>query len=305
MRKLTIIFGLLLFTACSRPGTLKPAEVLQRTALESAKLQSFAFQGTLQISFDRGKQEMLPLSGNVTMDVQGISQDGGAQAQASVTVQGNLVSDGTSHALQGGFETFAVQSDAVYLRVSELIVTPPHPMLRQDVMETLNMGTWWRLPGNPSQPAGQQVAPDPGFVRLQAEVIAVDRDYGLVTVNGRDAYHYNVHIDSDKISAFLRRASQEQGTMVDEASIAAFLQNFGANGEVWIDAETFHVRRIRWNIRPSSVDSAATIDLNITQHNSAQRITAPTDAEDLPESFIPGAVTIDDGIGASGGTLSY
>lgn len=291
MRKVCLILGFLLLSACVRRGSLPPEDVLARAAGRNAAIESFAFQGTLRLAMSRPGETLLPLVGNILFEVVGVSQSRGRQTQATVSFQGTLESADTSHAVAGRFETFTEQQGAVFLRVSDVAVSPPHPLLRDDALAAIRGATWWMLPGSATGAAISQVSPDPGLLQMQTNVITVSRDRGLVTVDGHEAYHYDVSVDPGKLSQYLRRAAEAQGRPIDDASLDLFVRSFTAEGQIWIDADTFDVLRTLWNVEPASEGFSVRADLTIKQHNAAPRIRPPEDPKQLPAGLIPGSST--------------
>jgi len=274
----------LLLAACAQqPQGLPAEEVLQHASVASQNLLSaeYVVKGTYVVNV----QGVGTLNG--TADISGILQDGGRQVSMLIDAQGTLVDDSIRHAYSANLEMIVAPPDETYVRIHRITTEPAHPLLDVRVMEQL-AGRWWLVSAG-SRAAGASVeamTPDPQLIRAQLQVVRVEKNDGITTIDDHSAYHFETALDPEKLIAFLTQSAQEGGGTVDTASLQSQLADVDAKGELWIDAQTFLIHRIRWEIAHIPVSEGATASLSFTmdlsRHNEAQPITIPSDA--LPYS---------------------
>ena len=145
------------------------------------------------------------------------------------------------------------------------------------------LNQWWRLPSRKND-SGIPVTPDPELLRAQAQVVTVRQDKGLATLDGQEVYDEEVSVDESKLLAYLAQVSEQRHESFDPQQWQKTLKSTDMRGELWIDAQTFFLRRIQWHI--SSNDSRKPMDLtfqiDLQSHNAADPITPPADAKLLP-----------------------
>ena len=111
-------------------------------------------------------------------------------------------------------------------------IVPPH---RQFNEQSIANGTWWQL----SEPLETTMSPDSSILLQQMDGIVVTKDLGREEVEGNDAYHYAVRMrDNEKTT-----------------------------GEVWIDAETFHLKKAMWSIHQPA-ENVAEMTLEYSSRDS-------------------------------------
>ena len=208
-------------------------------------------------------------------------QHAGEQLQFSI--KGNLRQDsptGTRLNVDADGEIIVVGEHEVYLSIRSLTTKPPHAIFQEPEWTRL-LGTWLKLPSTGS-PSSHIVTPDPSMLRMQMEAVRVVRDNGIVTWNGQDVYAYDVEIDPARLQTFL---SEIQG-QVDAEKEMQLLKNMEAKGNVWIDAQTFLLRRVEWTIKTKAPEPPLTITFNmdITDHNTDIKISPPDSSIPLPSS---------------------
>jgi hypothetical protein len=267
----------LLLSACATPGSLAVDQVLQKSADASRNLTSVAVQaqGTVRIQGDTSTYVLEP-------NIHGTLQDGGSQVHLQFDVKGMLEQSQEKHNIDASAQVTVGGPGDVYLRIETLAITPPHPLLQSEAIRQLT-GTWWQLPhqGSGADVAGD-LTPDPKLLRAQAQVVRVTKDYGLASIHGSEAYHYDITIDPQKLRAFLQKAADEQQQEFDDAEVTDLLERYQATGSIWIDAKTFFIHRLEWSISPKvKGDDGVTADIVIdfTRHNAADPITLPLDAQ--------------------------
>lgn len=288
---LTLI-GAVFLSACRRAGDLPPEEVLRRATQVSGQLQSARVDADLDAVVSMSGST---LSGTAT--AQGVLTNAGDQAEFLVHAQGIL--DGstplTTDPLTTGARhlTFRFSADVVrdaeesYLRLREASVDPPAALPQG--WDALT-GIWWTLPrSDDGHPSVRSLTPDPRFLRAQSAVVTVVDDLGLEDIGGRDAYHYRVSIDPDRLIGLMQGVAEERGQPFSVEETRRTLERYDARGELWIDADTFVVDRIAWIVssRESPPATRIAFRVGLTEHDSALTVTVPTEATPLDSAFIP------------------
>ncbi|MCA9370853.1 MAG: hypothetical protein KC680_02745 [Candidatus Peregrinibacteria bacterium] len=269
------LVGILLVgcTTVHAPGeSLLPEEVLQRTASESQKLDSSQYLITADFDMDSGNT--WTAEGVVRMD--GIIQHAGKQVrfQTDVTAEITDSTNGDS-TIDGTVEVVVMGKDEVYLNIHSLTSQPNSALFQPDVIGKL-AGTWWQLPSQDAAPQSTTVTPDPRLLQAQASVITVIADKGITEFNGKMSYHYVVELDKEKLFSYL------EALKVETDEVRASLKDTVAEGEIWIDAETFYVQKVLWNISSLHTSAQATLDTSLTltfrNQNAAPTIEPPVGA---------------------------
>lgn len=267
------LFGLLLLSACRRAGSLLPDDVLRRSTAASAQMQSVEFDATLDATFTSPR-----LSGRA--ELRGTLARGGQEAAFSLSLNGSSIQRVGKADTRTNLQLVAdvvSEADAVYVLLHTLSVDPEVPALRG---AQSMLGKWWKAPRDGSG-LGPSLTPDPQFLRAQAAVVRVQRDMGLERINGRDAYHYAVTLDPEALIALMASTAEKKGTPFNAAQARTELQQYDVNGELWIDAESFLLHRLRWTVdsRPPALHIEFGADLR--KHNAAAGVVIPSAAEPL------------------------
>lgn len=273
--------ALITLTSCVSQPLLPPEEVLKRASAKTQELESARYRAEGQIS-------SLPQSDAVLhILAEGILQNRGAQSSLTLAANGSFSDGENSYDIQGTLELFLAFGSETYLKLSSLTVDPEHPMLRKETLDRF-LGVWWKIPEN-AQTSG--VTPDPSVLQAQSEVITLVEDKGIVTLAGRRAYHYRVTIDREKLRAYLQRVSEGRGEEHDRSKTEKMLSTYNAEGEIWIDAETFHIQRLSWRIDSlHQTEKAYSVHFDVTfsDINAAIEISPPVDFELFsPLLFLP------------------
>lgn len=295
-RLTTTMVALPLMVACSRavPSTVPPEEVLRRAAVASQSLTSARMTLSGEYAYRTAGADAPAVKGNV--DLSGILQDGGRQAQLHVRLHADVrVSPGESFVLDGDGAVIVLEQDRAYLRVDALSSDPDTlfaPELLQDVL-----GTWWELPPARETGAVAEITPEPRLLRMQSDVVTVERDRGEVSYAGQQAHHYEVRVDPVKLRAFLEEEARQRGASLDQQVLEGLLAGLAASGELWIDARTYALLRARWIIAdlPVNADGRLSLELDLafTDHGNAPPVRPPEDAR--PFQPIPGVPLFPDG----------
>lgn len=291
-------------SACSWGGSsspLPPEEVLQNTARASQSLDSanYVLDGQYAIHAD----SLQVSSGNV--HTEGTVSHGGEQLQFLFTVNGDVTQGEQKSTLSGTLEVIVAGAQAVYMKLHALNVQPSNDIFRPDLVGQF-AGKWWILPSDTQTVGTVNVTPDPKVLQAQSQVVRVVEDDGLRELNGRQVYFYKVELDQQKLLAYLETLAQQKGEPFDKASMQETVSHITGEGELWIDAETFQLHKVTWDLKNVPLNTIGHIDVSVTvnfsNHNAAAPITIPTDAEMLspaallgvpppqyPEQVLPGA----------------
>lgn len=276
MRRVFLVgCALVILLSCARREILPAEEVLKRAARAGQDLNSARYELEANVTIDREQTHL-----NLTLNLDGILQDGGRQTQFAMTLGGKLREGEQEFDLRGQADIIAVWGQEVFLNISSLEVTPAHPLFKEELVEKLR-GQWWRLPA--AEQARETVTPDPRLLQVQSQVVSVTRDHGLQSLDGEEVYHYDATLDQEKLLVFLREVAAQKGTAFDEAATRTPLSRIRADGELQIDADTFVIRRLRWEIAPSGEQRTLTaaFALRMYDHNVAPSITPPAAYQDL------------------------
>ncbi|MDD5026598.1 MAG: hypothetical protein PHH13_04485 [Candidatus Peribacteraceae bacterium] len=273
----------LLLAACvQQPQGLPAEEVLQHASVASQNLLSaqYTVKGTYVVNM----QGIGTLNGMA--DISGVLQDGGRQVSMLIDAQGTLVDTSVRRSYTANLEMIVAPPDETYVRIHRIITEPAHPLLDVQVMEQL-AGRWWLVSaGSKVGTSVEAVTPDPQLIRAQSQVVRIEKNHGIVTIDDRAVYHFETALDPEKLIAFLTQSAQEGGETVDMEGLRSQLADVDAKGELWIDAQTFLIHRIRWEIAhiPVGKDGTASLSftMDLSKHNEAQPIAIPSDA--LPYS---------------------
>src|SRR3989338_3566831 len=289
-RFLPCTITLLLLAACASGPVLPPDEVLKNAARTGQELLSARYSVEGSLNFTEVGVEKSAL-----FTMTGILQNGGKQSSMVINMKGSFPEAGQTYHLDGSMELFVTFKQEIYIKLGALEIDPEHPLLNAEALAAFQ-GTWWKL--QEDQMMGESVTPDPSLLNAQSEVIRLVEDKGVETLDGRRAYHYRVTIDKEKLVQYLKRVSEEQGQPFDEAGPRAWAEQYESGGEIWIDAETFHVLKIQWNIKQSAQGSDpldAKVTIRFSDFNQAPTITPPTDYQVFsPFLFLPNTNIIPD-----------
>lgn len=253
---------------------------MRKAALRSGLLQSVTFDGG-------GTVSAAPAGGAGTLAVEfalsGGTQEAGRMTHARVTL-GGAVHDTADSRLTLDAEVTAERGGATYFFLHDVSSASPNPMLPLDALIPF-VGQWWRLPGQESA-SSIAVSPDPGLLTAQSRVMTVTADNGIHRIRGARAYTYDIAVDPERLLVYLKTMAKDRSQPFDEAAIKADLQSYSATGKLWIDAESFNMHRVEWDIRrvqDGKETLSAAVHIDFMQHDAAPAIAVP------PSSRIFGA----------------
>ncbi|MDD4318950.1 MAG: hypothetical protein PHW10_01335 [Candidatus Peribacteraceae bacterium] len=267
MRRLTIhgIIGVLLLAGCGW-NRLPPEEMLQRAVAQNRTLGSARFEaeGLLRGTLAGSTRTMRFL---VT---DGLVHEGGKQVKGDVQVW----QEGENDAERFRAEAVILQESEAYVRVaSEGSVAPFLPFSLSSLR--LSSGAWLRLPLRPDHVSTGAITPDPRLLREQGDVIRVLSDAGEEEVDGRKTRHLFIAVDTEKLSKFLSRVTAEERRSMEGDLLASFLMASQAHGEIWIDRQSLHIRRLSWVIKEQDKDAEISFLLTLRDHDAAPAIEPP------------------------------
>ena len=269
-----------------RPEPLPPADVLQKSAQASQALASATFSATVDFDVERPTFSVIG-----TAAISGRLQSAGQDVQASLEVHAGGKVAGNDFSVEATIDTVVMGEDALYFKASTLTIEPDDALFPAGTVASLQ-GTWWQLPLRQPGQNAVSVTPDPQLLRAQVEVVDVVEDHGFTTIDDHDVYHYTVAINRDRLLAFLEKRAAGEGESFDRSEAVAMLERLTVTGELWIDAETYHVRRVDWEVRQKATEEDAgtatvSFTMQLTDHNEAEAITAPQGAEPFsPFAFV-------------------
>lgn len=267
----------LLLVSCAHPSDLPSDEVLKRAIEASGKMVSANFTLTGDI---RMTSSETPAS--LHADMAGTLQDGGRMTSFTLALSGLMTSGGQESKATVDVEVISERESDVYVLLRSLMIDPPIGAFSSESLQAY-IGQWWKFPSNSAKPATvSTVAPDPEILKAQTQIVSVLSDRGIETMNGRDAYAYDVTIDPERFVAFLRTLSEKKGKPFDEASIRKEIAGYDAKGELWIDHETYYVHKIIWSLQPKEtmrVPYELSFQVLLTDHDAASAILIPQDAK--------------------------
>ena len=264
-----------LMVSCAGPRTALPSEeVLKNAALTAPGIQSaeFTVNATLH--------EILPGFAPVTLQTDGILTDGGHQLlfdfDASTTMPGIDESNRLKGSVAVGGE------DDVYMRFDLIEGLVLQAIVGPDAASAW-VGRWWKLPSQNAETT-PAITPDPSVLHMQSQVLRVVQDLGIESFEGADVYHYEVEIDQAKLRAYLQSVLEARGEPVDAVVLDQQAASIAGSGDVWIDADAFYLRRVRWSLRnPTNPHGfRAEIDARLNSFNAAGPIELPVEADPFP-----------------------
>lgn len=288
MRRCSVILSVCLLCACSSQQVsvphLPPEEVLQRAAKATQTLDSAQY--TIQADFDTNS-EVLSVQGKAQID--GSLREAGKQLRFLADISADIKQLQERATVDGAIEIIMMSEDEVYVRVHSLQTSPSDAMFSPVILAAIS-GGWWLLPADNPPPIASSITPDPRLLEMQSHVISVERDRGIDTISGRDAYHYDVVINTEKLLAYLSEVYQKQNDTFDRSAYEESFIHMQAQGELWIDAENFYMQKLQWEISDLPLDGGDTASVAFTvhfrNHNSTPQITPPADAKQFtPEAL--------------------
>lgn len=278
-----LLFFCAFLIACERSAGLPPHEVLKRTARASQELSSARFFLTATPRWEYGLT-----GGELTFSADGRLQDGGNQIQFLTNVQGDIrgLNVGTT-SLTGSFEVIVSGPEEWYLNVHALDSQPPYPAFQSLSLAKI-VGKWLQLSAPVSAvSASSSMTPDPNLLKMQSEIVDVVSDRGQEVRSGRSLYHYDVRLNTNKFLAFVKEVSRVREEPLDMTMLETLSAFVNADGELFIDAETFLIDSLVWHINATKLPFgkfSLDLTLDLKDHDKATPIIPPTDAIPFPST---------------------
>lgn len=252
--------SVLLLVSCTPRQGLPAETVLQNSIKANQELASAEF--TFEATF---KARDAVIAGLTSGDINaaGVVQNGGRQMQAEVSIKpesGEPID----------FAMIKADEGETYMR----FMATGADARSVDVLKD----RWFVLPAGAT---ASPLTPDPQFLRAQSEIVTITRDYGIGSINGYETYQYDVALDTEKLRQFFlasgNSANEAQG-IVDQ------LKSLNVTGKMWIDADSFVVRRLQWLLASEEESAQLTGEMiiEIEDDISGTRISPPADALSLP-----------------------
>ncbi|MDA1208418.1 MAG: hypothetical protein O2904_00090 [bacterium] len=257
---------------------LPAAEVLQKAALKSAELVSARYDA--EGSFSLLHKDAQTTKG--TFSLEGLLQDFGEKIALTVGVN---ALQGTAD-LQASIDLVVTGPDDIFLRANSWTGLMAQTLFREDLLKKF-IGIWWVLPRDDSAVSPVQLTPDPRILQAQAEVVRITEERGFASIRGSECYRYDVEIDHEKLIAYLTELAESRGEDVNTGTTEEDLAGIDAKGQIWIDAESFLIRKLQWTVTVPMKTGAQSLFTSVTvdifDHNNAPDVVPPADAK----PFIP------------------
>ncbi len=306
---LASLVGISVYLFLRGPSTTGPSarteEVMALAAQKSRDLQSLRLNASGHFRLEDGT---IPMSGTVTLD--GVLQDAGNSVQMGVSVDALIAPGGggsQTFRLQGAGEMIVVGKKELSFKVESLSTEPDGALFQPELLALLT-GQWWTVPAPASDQAatvpGGTMTPSPSVLRAQAQVVRVTADRGTDMIDGSEAYHYDVALDSEKLLAYLEEVAAARQETMDRESLRAVIAALDASGEMWIDTETYVLKKVTWDISRLQTGQgtlSGSFAVLLSDFDAAPVILPPADAKPFsPSSFFQ----LDPTQNVPGGTLT-
>jgi hypothetical protein len=272
-----------LLVGCSQPTeelSMLPDEVLRNASQVSLELEAVRYN--LTGNFEMKDSNDNPTTG--TLKLEGILQDAGEQLQFSADINANTKYLEGDSIISATIDVIVAGPEDLYVHLERYDIQGANQFFNPALLKGFS-GIWWKVPSRENQVASASITPSPRILHAQAQVVTVVRDKGAASLRERRMYHYDIAIDPDKMVSYLQQVNGENGEQFDEASVRSSLEDLDATGEIWIDAETFAVHRLRWDILQQVTDAGqqlgGSFTVDFTDHNNAPDIVPPADAQEF------------------------
>ena len=267
-RSYCLLLPLFLLCACTHRGDLPPDEVIERSIRANKELTSVDFTLSADLSLATPAYFQ---SKSFHVETEGVLQGGGRILSFTTRAQGQ---DAAKNETMSIIADVIRDNEKTFLRFSKYFPTTATTMDVGDVSVPL-LGTWWQVGEESEGKMVPVVTPDPSVLRLQAHIIDVVEDHGLVTMDGRETYFYDVQINKEKLHQFLRTQTSSGSELLG--------LDFLSSGKVWIDAENFLIHRLQWNVSFDPLKKTTLVmDFRLSEHDTPVTIRDPAGALPLP-----------------------
>lgn len=276
-RLLLFVLVPIFLTSCEQVEKLSADEVLKMSAAASKNLASANFNIKGTYAFEN--EDRFSVNGN--LEAEGVFQRKGEDVAGLIKTNARIPKGKKVISADIEAEVISITGSDPFVKLNKLAVGPYFPLFSPDIVKRLE-GQWWRIPSDDASRPEQSISPDPALFHIQSQVVDVVSDHGFSSVNRKRAYHYEVIIDHEKLKTYLETLSSEIENGMTQEAIESLVKGMEARGEIWIDAETFYLNRIRWTIAPFNITESSKLALSFvitfSNINSAPDIKIPEGA---------------------------
>lgn len=282
------VVGVLLFfvlLACQHQYA--PDEVMQKTLMQNQTIHSLRFHAAGTWTSKIGATQRI-----VRFELQeGVLQSAEQQVRARVIVN-PLPINAIASSASG--ETIV---DLILLHNRDVLLQPikigegKTLFPRMAKFLAVQTGAWVQLP-----PLSEEdTTVDPRLLRLQPSVVHAIHDYGIDHETGASLYHYDIALNRDALKKSMTIRSVHGDT--ESATDATLLMNSDAHGQIWIDTDTFQIRRLIWSVQrilPNDPMSSLQFDLTLSDYDAAPTIEIPAVSHALSASVLQDDAALQD-----------
>lgn len=291
MKRSILCIGTAVLSACSQTGTtfeaLPSSQVMKNAAQASVLLESVRY--SIDATFDTISTLGMQVQGAIAMN--GIMHNSGEHLQANIQLDADVVQQNETTTIQANADFVVRGSQEVYMRLQNYTVAGPEAFFPQVLTDAMK-DTWLAVSTPEDQPTS--VTPSPRLLYAQAQIVSITEEYTPALLQDRMHYHYKAAVDPEKLIAYILQLSQENGEIVNEADLRKTYESVQIHGEIWIDAQTYHVGKIIWNIEPISLETGRELQAKITasfsDFNNQEPILVPEQTMTLEQLFFLQAV---------------
>lgn len=271
------IYAALVLCGCNVQQTniepLPAEQVMKNAAQASTLLESAKFEVAMQLKTVGGLGAVL--DGSALLH--GTLHESGESVQLNAAVQATVQEELGTTDILANLDVVSIGSEEVYIRINEF-TSSGERILLPPILVTAIKGTWLNI-GSGVESAPQSVTPNPRLLYAQAQVLQVTEELSPAMIDERIHYHYLVKVDNEKFIQYLHELSLESGEELSMEDLQLEYADLQVDGEIWIDAQTFHVRKLLWDIAPFISQTGTSVEAKIsaefTKFNSAEPILAP------------------------------
>lgn len=289
MKRAFLCTTVILLVACNRQATeiapLPAEQVMKNAAQASVLMESASY--TMNANFTLIGTLGAVISGEANLE--GSLHQSGEHLQLHAKVSANIQDDTGDTSLQADANVIVMGTNQTYLRINDFTSSGEKTIL-PPMLVTSVRNTWLDLRSDVTTSPAAAVTPDPRLLYAQAQVVRVTSELSPAMIDNRIHYHYAIELDNEKFVEYLMQLSQDRGETFSKDELAEEYQDLHAEGEIWIDAQSFHVRRLLWDISPfvsqTGTSIQAKISANFSDFNNAAPIQAPDNAIHPQDLFL-------------------
>lgn len=152
-------------------------------------------------------------------------------------------------------DVFLAPRDEIYLHFNNLEI----PQANKEVPVVDLIGDWWYLDAD--EHGLIRRFSFPGINWFLSDAVSIVKNRGKEIFGDEEIYHFDVSLDKEKLTNFIYSKNVATGSPVTREETAGLVENISANGQIWIDAKTFLVKKIVWDISVFTDEGAAEINL--------------------------------------------